>query len=92
MPRKERAVQATASGNHEALKPEPPSDLWEQLARLENRVVERPADSFTAAEYARRFGMGASGARDRIARLIQKGQARCIGQQANCKFYVLVRP
>lgn len=64
-------------------------DFWDRLAELEP-VRERPPDSFTIQEYAKRFGVSPRTAANRVMALVEKGIVRGMGRTGREKFYVMV--
>lgn len=78
----------TPHKNLQSVKPEPPADLWERLAELQS-PPPRPANSFTSKEYRERFHVGATIAKDRIAKLIEAGKVER-RRTGNATYYVLL--
>ena len=62
-------------------KPEPPSDLWEQLDSIVDRIEKDPG-SFTVEEFSQRYKMGYGAAAAKINRLIQAGAIKRLGRGA----------
>lgn len=66
-------------------KPKPPADLWEQLDALRAKE-QRPPNTFTAPEYAKRYGIPESTARHAVRQLVKAGTAEVVGcwNQVTC--------
>lgn len=71
-------------------RPEPPADLWEQIdsALRDIDLAERPANSFTASEFASHKKLSKANAYYQLGRLKAAGRLRKVG----FKYYVLVKP
>lgn len=65
------------------VKPQPPSDLWQQL---DSALAEhcppagRPPDTFTASELAAHAGYSDTTARARLRKLLKAGKVERVGQ------------
>jgi hypothetical protein len=69
-----------------SVKPEPPDDLWEKLARAEEELRKgpsRPPVTFTSAEYAAKMGISHQDACKRLSRLRAVGKVRLHGASAH---------
>jgi hypothetical protein len=97
MPRSEGAVLTTTrEGELVRVRPEPPADLWDQLAVLNEKAgiperQERPPDSFTTKEYAEKFGISGSAALRRIEKLTKAGDLKKYGNLGVSVFYTVVQ-
>ncbi len=71
-------------------KPQPPSDLWEQLDVVIREVVPpRPPNSFTVREYRAKYGVPRCTAQDQVAKLVDAGKLKKI-QQGSYVYFQLV--
>jgi len=94
MQHKKRDIQPPAPQDGEAVKPEPPDDLWNQIEAalvVAERTKNKPSGSFTAAELADHKGLTRSQAARRIAKLLVSGKVKKCGV-SNGTYYVLVKP
>ena len=75
MPSQKTDLQAAPSPSHQGLvQPEPPTDLWDKLAELENLAVELPPDALTSGEFATRYQVSPRWARERLLKMLQEGK------------------
>lgn len=75
--------------NRTTIKPEPPSDLWEQLDRIVAVTNERPPNSFTAVEFANRYKMARRTAQERIRNMVESSQITDLGRIGRFHYYRL---
>ncbi|KKM73016.1 hypothetical protein LCGC14_1414760 [marine sediment metagenome] len=71
-------------------KPQPPSDLWEQLDAVIKEVVPfQPPDSFTIKEYRVKYGIPRCTAQDQVQKLCDAGKLEKI-RHGNRVYFRLV--
>ena len=95
MPSEKETVQAPAAASNEVLEPEPPDDLWEKMAAINAKhkmwsPIEPPPNSFTRDDYAIRFNISLSTAKQRLQRLVMTGDVVIVGCTINNKYYYRV--
>lgn len=80
MPRNQRVVQLTAREADRAMKPklqiakpEPPSNLWDAMDKIEATDHQPRFDGFTAEQYAERYELPLATAQSRLARMVKQG-------------------
>lgn len=91
MPRDERTVRPAANQDDKArVKPQPPSDLWEQLEQAVQEACTPiiPASAFTSVDMANHFGFSTSSARRRINAL-RKAKRIGVVRISGINYYVL---
>ena len=87
----ERALQLAPGAGSNAVKPEAPDDLWEQIDVLRAEVAnDRPANSVTTAEWAERYGLTVKQAYGQLEQLCARGKMQSTGTRAR-RYYVLVK-
>ncbi len=72
-------------------KPQPPdSSLWEKLDEARTQLPwaqPPPEDSFSIRDYAEKYSVGHSTAKEHIQKLLRKGLLELAGSVRNKKFY-----
>lgn len=86
MPSHKKALPSTGSHYNEAIAPEPPEDLWEQMAAI--LTPARPANAFTSEDFATRFKCGSSTARKKLRELVKAGLVEAHGPCNTQRYYV----
>lgn len=92
MPNLKRALSLAVSRSNEAVKPQPPADLWQQMDEIcaelnMNKCVVRGPGMFTSREYADRYSISVSAASVRLRKLIKLGKVEFIGGDSHGQRY-----
>lgn len=88
-----RAVQSARLSNCETVKPEPPEEMWEQLAEAIKdlgRPADPPPNTFQLKEFAQKLKLGHGQARTRLYALIKTGKVEKKCRIANQIYFGLV--
>ena len=93
MPHPKGTVLAPGSRSNKVVKPEPPADLWAQIAReLEEYRVKRsvPDGAFSCAEFQEKLGMTPAAASRALHDLQKAGKVRKATRVAQTVYYIHV--
>lgn len=90
-----RALQIASGRNNEAVKPEPPADLLQQMDAARELLgpmhIEKPDNTFTTEEWRKRYDINNASARRQIEKLEALGKIKHIGTgKKGVKFYRFV--
>lgn len=94
MPSPKRTLQIAACSNgSNALKPEPPVDLWEQLEKHIQALptgFEPPPGAFTKKQFREKFNLSHARANARLEKLLKAGKIQRFGRCGQGAYYTLV--
>lgn len=80
-------LRSTRAKADAAVKPRPPRDLWDALARARQQFTEAaPPGSFSVTDYAEKFGLSRKRATYQIEKLVSDGVLKFVAR-VGCAYY-----